>query len=234
MEFDPPLEEAELLGRRQRFLADVCLPWGEKTTIHCANTGSLRGCCTLGSLIWYSESTNPRRKYPRTWEIVEVDGGFLAGVNTQRTNALVEEGIRNGTVAELQGYDSLHREVRLGADSRVDLLLERPGERCFVEVKSVTLGSDDGLGWFPDAVTRRGTRHLQELMVARAAGDRAVMLFCVQHTGVTRVAPADHIDPDYGRALRAAAAAGVELLAYRADISPRGIWLRNALPVRVD
>ncbi|MDD3450457.1 MAG: DNA/RNA nuclease SfsA [Gammaproteobacteria bacterium] len=234
MIFDPPLESAELLRRYQRFMAEVYLPWGEKAVLHCPNTGAMTGCCTLGSRVWFSDSRNPKRKYPLTWEIVEVDGGCLVGVNTHRANALVREGIENGAIAELQGYDRIRREVRYGAGerrSRIDLLLEREGERCFVEVKSVTLGREDGLGQFPDAVTSRGTRHLRELMAVAAAGDRAVLLFCVQHTGIDRVAPADHVDPVYGRTLREAAAAGVEIIAYGAAVSPEAIRVAGRLPV---
>jgi len=182
MKFDPPLESAELLRRHKRFMADVYLPWDEKATLHCPNTGSMKGCCTLGSQVWYSDSQNPKRKYPLTWEIVEVDGGFLVGINTHRANALVREGIESGLITELQGYDRIRREVRYGEGeqrSRIDLLLEREGERCFVEVKNLTLGQEDGLGLFPDAVTVRGTKHLRELMAVKAAGDRAVLFFCV-------------------------------------------------------
>lgn len=234
MIFDPPLESAELLRRYQRFMAEIYLPWGEKTVLHCPNTGAMTGCCTLGSQVWFSDSRNPKRKYPLTWEIVEVDGGHLVGVNTHRANALVREGIEDGTVAELQGYDRIRREVRYGEGerrSRIDLLLEREGQRCFVEVKSVTLGRADGLGLFPDAVTSRGTKHLRELMAVAAAGDRAVLLFCAQHTGIDRVAPADQVDPVYGRTLREAAAAGVEIIAYGAEVSPEAIRLTGRLPV---
>jgi sugar fermentation stimulation protein A len=232
MKFQPPLRQARLLRRYKRFLADVSLPDASEMTLHCPNTGSMTNCLVEQSVCWYSESDNPKRKYPCTWELATTPCGHWAGINTGRANHLVEEAVRAGLIPELTGFDSLKREVRYGEEnSRIDFLL-RYGERlCYVEVKSVTLGEADGNGYFPDAVSERGRKHLRELIQIARSGHRAVLFYCVQHTGIERVAPADHIDPAYGETLRQAAAAGVELLAYRADISPREIVLRDPLPV---
>ncbi|WP_210398111.1 DNA/RNA nuclease SfsA [Motiliproteus sediminis] len=232
MKFDPPLQTARLIRRYKRFLADVQLPSGHETTLHCPNTGSMRGCAEPGSRVWYSDSANPKRKYPCSWELVEVQGRYLACINTQRANGLVEEALLAGILPELAGYPRLRREVGYGREnSRIDLLLEGDSERCFVEVKNVTLLEDDGIGYFPDAVTVRGAKHLRELVAAVASGDRAALVFCVAHTGICEVRPADHLDPAYGQALRAAVKAGVELYALGAHIDPVGIALQQRLPV---
>lgn len=238
MKFTTPLLEATLIRRYKRFLADVVLPDGSPATLHCPNTGAMLGCAEAGSRVWYSRSENPARKYPCTWELVEVADQHLAGINTGLANRLAEEALREGRLAPLQGYSALQREVRCGdEDSRIDFLLtghaQRPDEKCYMEVKSVTLALGAGEGAFPDAVTTRGARHLRELMALRRQGHRAVLLFCVQHSGIERVRPAFEIDPDYAEALRQARDAGVELLAWKARLSPAEIVLETELPVVV-
>lgn len=239
MKFNPSLEQGKLIKRYKRFLADIQLADGSEMTLHCANTGSMKNCQTPGSDVWFSRSHNPKRKYPCTWEVVAVNHGFLAGINTARANALVKEAIENGTIKPLQHYDSIKAEVPYGEEkSRIDFLLEKTDaggdDKCYVEVKSVTLGESEGtwqgLGLFPDAVTERGRKHLRELIAAKKH-HRAVLIFCVQHTGITKVVPADAIDPEYGKVLRQAIAAGVEVYAYRAAISAEEITLMDAIPV---
>lgn len=224
MQFDRPLQPAILIQRYKRFLADVRLPNGECITLHCPNTGSMRNCQTPGSRVWYTDSGNSKRKYPCTWQIVENEDGQLVGVNTGLANKLVVEAIQVGRVPELAGFTRLATEVAYGENrSRIDILLETTNgdalapAKCFVEVKNVSLAVEPGRAIFPDAVTARGHKHMQELMLMRAQGQRAVLLFCVQISDVGIVAPADSIDPEYGRLLRQAAARGVEVLAYRAE-----------------
>lgn len=234
--FHPPLASGRLIKRYKRFLADIELADSSVLTVHCPNTGSMKNCARPGSQVWFSRSDNPKRKYPNTFELVEVGPGEIAGINTGRANALVKEAIEGDVVTELSGYGSLRGEVRYGREkSRIDFLLgdhpRLPGQDCYVEVKNVTLGMGDGLGLFPDAVTARGTRHLRELRQIRAEGHRAVLFFCVQHTGVEEVAPAEAIDPDYAAALREAVAGGVEVLAYRARITPEEVTLTYRVPV---
>ncbi len=227
---------AKLLRRYKRFLADVELEDGSEITIHCPNTGSMKNCVVPDSSCWFSTSANPKRKYPNTWELATTPGGFLAGVNTGQANALVEAAIADGTITELQGYHQIRREVRYGSEkSRIDLLLGDGERQCFVEVKSVTLMEEPGRGLFPDAVSSRGSKHLRELIQMVEQGHRAVLVFCVQHTGIEWVEPADAIDPVYGETLRRAAEAGVEILAFGADIVPERaeVVLRRALPVRL-
>jgi sugar fermentation stimulation protein A len=234
MELPTPLLEARLVRRYKRFLADAELGDGSQVTAHCPNTGSMLGCDRPGSRVWLSHSTDPRRKLAYTWELVEVEGGVLVGINTSRTNRLVHEALEAHGIPELAGYDEIAGEVRFGSEgSRVDLFLSSHNgwDRCFVEVKNVTAAVEGRIAVFPDAVTQRGTKHLRELMRVAASGDRAVLCFCVQRPDVDRVEPADQIDPVYGRTLREAIGQGVEVIAYGADVSVERIVLRHPLPV---
>jgi sugar fermentation stimulation protein A len=225
----PPLVSGILVKRYKRFLADVVLEDGCLVTAHCPNSGSMKGCAVPGSRVFLSRSSNLKRKYPFGWELVLADG-YWAGINTGLPNRLVHEAIEDGTAAELQGYENIRPEVPYGERSRIDLLLEGPTGRCFVEVKNVTL-VEDGRALFPDAVTTRGQKHLQELMRVVREGDRGVIFFTVQRGDGTAVSPADLIDPEYGRLLRLAMENGVEALAYRALVTPEEIRLTERLQV---
>ncbi|MEH6577421.1 MAG: DNA/RNA nuclease SfsA [Amphritea sp.] len=222
-----------LIKRYKRFLADIELDNGRQLTVHCPNTGSMKNCAEPGSRVWIQDSGNLKRKYLFGWELVEVEGRFWACINTGRANALIREGIENSVIAPLQGYDSIRQEVKYGDEgSRIDLLLQGEGKAdCYVEIKNVTLLEQAGTGAFPDAVTTRGAKHLRELMLMVTQGHRAVLMFCVAHTGIERVRPADHIDPEYGQLLREADAAGVEIYAYGACITPQEVTISHPVPV---
>ena len=227
-----------MIKRYKRFLADITTDAGESITIHCPNTGSMKNCQEPGSRVWFTDSENPKRKYACTWELVEVEKQHIVGINTGLANKLVHEAVASARIEELSGYQSIRTEVAYGEQkSRIDLLLEGsngdPDAQCYVEVKNVSLGLGDGLGSFPDAVTSRGQKHLQELLHLRSLGHRAVLLFCVQHSGIQRVEPADDIDPEYGRLLREVVSKGVEVLAYRAEFDVRNskVELREKVPV---
>ncbi|WP_438951238.1 DNA/RNA nuclease SfsA [Porticoccus sp.] len=232
MKIVPPFERATLINRYKRFLADIRLPSGEEMTIHCPNTGSMKNCWQAETPCWFSRSDDPRRKLSGTLEITTTPDGFLAGVNTNRPNKLVREAIEQGVIAELQGYASIRAEVKYGVEnSRIDLLLTGEGlARCYVEVKNTTLGMGGGRVLFPDAVTERGTKHLRELISMAQQGHRAVLVFCVQHSGATSTGPADEIDPVYGETLRQAMAAGVEVLAYGCRLAEDEIVVDRRLP----
>lgn len=233
MRYPRALVEGRLIRRYKRFLADIQLPQGV-ITASCPNTGSMMGCCEPGSRVWLSESDSATRKYRHTWELVEVTDEVLVGINTGLPNALVAEALASGVIAELRGYSSVRREVLFGEErSRVDLLLESEGRApCYVEVKNVTAAASRGVALFPDCVSERGTRHLRELMRLKAHGARPVQLYCVQRGDVNEVRPADDIDAEYGRTLREAIAAGVEVLAYRARVTPKEIRLVDRISVR--
>jgi sugar fermentation stimulation protein A len=231
MRFSRALVEGRLLRRYKRFLADIQLSDGVITAA-CPNTGSLMGCCEAGNRVWLSESDSATRKYRHTWELVEV-GRVMVGINTGLPNALVAEAIGDGTIGELAGYARLRREVAYGEEgSRVDFVLEGGRRKpCFVEVKNVTAAASRGVALFPDCVSERGTRHLRELIRLKSQGARPVQLYCVQRGDVREVRPADGIDYEYGATLREAIAAGVEVLAYRAKVTPTEIRIAEKIPV---
>lgn len=233
MIFQPALEEGRLIKRYKRFLADIETLEGESLTIHCPNTGSMFNCMQPGGRVWFSRSDDPRRKLPGTWEISETPQGRLACINTGRANGLVEEALRAERIAELRGFSALKREVAYGLEgSRVDFRLEFAEGPAFVEVKSVTLGfADSGVAAFPDAVTQRGAKHLRELAALAREGTRAVLLYCVNLSGVEAVRPAAEIDAAYAQALRAAVDEGVEVLAYGVTLDAQQIVIDRPLRV---
>lgn len=240
LKYDMPVNQGRFIRRYKRFLADVECTDGSVITIHCPNTGSMKNCASSGDQVWYSTASNPERKYPYTWELVRNARGHYIGINTSRANQLARAAIEAGVINELHGYSSLTGEVRYGAEkSRIDFLLERHEELpdCYVEVKSVTLLEtpvSKGAGYFPDAVSTRGTRHLRELIHMVREGNRAMLLYCVQHSGIQTVRPATHIDPEYAGALKEAVNQGVEVVAYKARMSPGGSRLWRRIPVYME
>ncbi len=227
MRFPSPLVPGRLVKRYKRFFADVRLRNGRLVTAHCPNSGSLLGCKEPGSPVYLSRRTGARRRLGYTWELVRV-GRTWVGINTFWPNRLVVEAIENGTLTELQGYSEIRREVRVSPRSRLDLCLEGENGRCWVEVKNVTFRAG-ALAAFPDAVTERGTRHLRELIRLARRDQRAALVFVVQRGDCAAFRPADEVDPEYGRWLRRALGAGVEVLPYRARVTPRGIALERRL-----
>ncbi|RYV00628.1 DNA/RNA nuclease SfsA [Shewanella sp. OPT22] len=232
MEFSPKLQSGKLLKRYKRFLTDIELADGEVVTIHCPNTGSMKNCQFPEHKVWFSISDNPKRKYSRTWELMETPEGHLIGINTGKANHLAVEAIEAGVIKELANYSKMRKEVKYGSqNSRIDILLSATDKPdCFIEVKSCTL-LEDGKGYFPDAVTTRGQKHLRELAEVALSGNRAVLLFIVQHSGIRQVSPATHIDPKYSELLKEAIEKGVEVLAYGAEISPQMITIKNKCTV---
>ena len=223
--FAGPLKKAILRQRYKRFLADVVLQDGSETTIHIANTGAMTGCGSPGDTIWYSTSDNPKRKLPLSWELTELDGGDLICVNTARANQLVEQALRSGLIPQLADYSEFKREVAYGEEnSKIDFLLSNEGlPDCYVEVKSVTLldeeqGQQKGQGYFPDAKSLRGQKHLRELIQVAQSGQKAVLLFCLLHSGIETVDPAGHIDPVYAELFTEAKASGVDIIHFKPDL----------------
>lgn len=231
--FTPSLQPATLIKRYKRFLADVEFSDGTIRTAHTPNTGSMMGCAEPGMRVWLRHNGEGKRKYPWSWEASETADGVLIGVNTALPNRLVSEAIRAGVVESLRGYGSLRQEVAYGSrNSRIDVLLEGGAPRCYVEIKNVT-ACNDGVAFFPDAVTARGLKHLQELIEVVEQGNRGVIFFCVQRSDARAMRPADEIDAAYGRTLRDAVQKGVEALAYRAVVSPEGVKLSQPLPIKL-
>ena len=230
MNYASPLRPGILLRRYKRFLADVRLDSGEELTVHCANPGSMTGCAEPDWPVLISDSGSLTRKLRHTLEQVH-NGECWIGVNPVLANAVAAEGILAGAVPELAGYDRLEREIRFGESTRFDFLLTRGPEKCLVEVKSVTLVGKDRLSAFPDAVTARGVKHIRELLAARDAGYRAVLLFVVQRgDGLDGFRAAEEIDPLYARTLRSAHEAGLEILVHEAHVAATGITLTSRKP----
>lgn len=228
----PTLYKAQLLRRYKRFLADVEWPDGRQETVYCPNTGAMTRCGEAGSEVWLSRSDNPKRKYAYTWELTKtVDGQWIC-IHSSRANAVVKEALEAGTIEPLSGYQSMTPEVKCDAEnSRIDFLLSTAQQHCYIEVKSVTLQAEaqPGLGLFPDAKSDRGRKHLRALMSLKQQGHRAILLFCVLHTGIQKVAAAEAIDSVYAKTLLQAQRAGVEVLVYGVSIDVKQMSCGEAL-----
>lgn len=219
MIFKTPFKKAVLIKRYKRFLADVVLEDGTETTIYCANTGAMTGCAETGDTVLYSTSDNKKRKYQYTWEFTITQEDHLICVNTAKANALVAQAIAQQEIPALLGYENCKAEVKYGEEnSRIDFLLtDQHKADCYIEVKSCTLLDErDGLsnGYFPDAITTRGQKHLRELIEMKRQGHRSVLLFAVLHSGIKSVQPANFIDEKYTELFKQAKNAGVEILCY--------------------
>lgn len=224
----PPLLQGTLLRRYKRFLADVRLKNGHVVTAHCPNSGSMLACSEPGRAVYLSRHNNPKRRLRYTWELIEMPAS-LVGVNTLVPNRLVKAAVLAGRIDGLTGYERVRSEVNYGANSRIDLLLEKGGMRCFVEVKNCTL-VEEGAASFPDAVTARGLKHLRELQEQVRTGARSVMFYLIQRMDALRFQPADAIDPKYGRELKRAIQNGVEVMVYDVAIDLEGIEINHKVP----
>lgn len=231
MFFKPPLQTGTLLKRYKRFLADIEFDDGTQITAHCPNTGSMSCCSTPGSRAAVSLSDNPKRKYPHTLEMVK-DNGTWVGVNTSRTNHLVAEAIKKNKIEEFRDVTTLRQEVKVSTKSRLDLLVEHDTTSTYIEVKNCSLAID-GCAMFPDAVTARGTKHLEELMSLLQNGSNACIFFLIQRMDADRFRPATEIDPTYSATLKKAVASGVLAIASQAEVTPEGISVVRRLPIEL-
>ena len=231
----PELKRGVLLRRYKRFLADIRLEDGREITAHCANPGSMLAVAVPGSEVWVSESADKSRKLKHSWVLTRL-GRTLVPINTTNPNRIVREALEADRIPELGGFQTLRPEVKYGENSRIDFLIEDPAQfsRTYVEVKNVHLVRIPGLAEFPDSQTKRGAKHLEELMKIVASGARAVMLFVVQRNDCLRLRPADELDPGYGAKLREAAQNGVELLCYDCEVTLERVTLRRRLPIELD
>lgn len=227
MIFHQPLIPGTLVKRYKRFLVDIELHDKSILTAYCPNTGSMRGCSTPGSRVLLSTSDNSQRKYPHTLEIIE-EGKTWVGVNTGLTNGLVVEAIRDGKISELKDFTTVKQEVTTSKGTRLDILLSGGDVKTYIEVKNCSL-VENRVAMFPDAVTSRGTKHLEELMKLAKSGQRAVIFYLVQRMDAERFCPAAHIDPLYAQTLMKAVKSGVEILVYQAEVTPESIEIVNSL-----
>ncbi|WP_456386984.1 DNA/RNA nuclease SfsA [Desulfolithobacter sp.] len=228
MQLSKTRQTATLIKRYKRFLADVLLEDGSELTVHCPNSGSMRGCSTPGSPVIISDSGNPRRKYRWTLEMVR-ENEIWIGVNTNLTNKLVHEALRTGVIDDFGQVQTISPEVRVSDRSRLDFVLESDAGQVYLEVKNCSL-VENGRAMFPDAVTARGTKHLEELALLRRNGAQAAVLFCVQRADGTWFSPAEEIDPLYADTLRRVSNQGVRTLAYRAEVLPNQVTITEKIP----
>lgn len=219
-----------LIKRYKRFLAEIRLDDESEVMAHCTNSGSMKSCIENGAEVFLTPVNDPKRSTKFTWEMIKINGNWV-GINTGNPNKLAFEAISEGKIPELTCYTKVTREVVFG-DSRFDIFAENESEKCFIEVKNVTL-KEGKYALFPDSVTKRGQKHLKTLMEVKAAGMRAVMLYIIQRTDVEIFAPAKTIDPDYAKTLKLAVEAGVEVIAMQAKVTPEKIELTTKLPIEL-
>ncbi|MBB3992491.1 sugar fermentation stimulation protein A [Sulfitobacter undariae] len=230
MRFQTDLVPARLIRRYKRFLADCRLEDGSEVTAHCANPGSMMGLAIEGSKIWLEPNDDPKKKLNYGWRLVDHENDHFTGVDTSLPNRVLRAALEARQVAPLAAYATVRPEVKYGTNSRVDFLLTQEGlPDAYVEVKSVTLSRSSGFAEFPDSVTTRGAKHMNELATVARAGHRAVLLYLVQRTDCTHVDIAADIDPTYAAAHADATKAGVETLCLGTHITPQGITLAAPL-----
>ena len=235
MRFPTPLVPARLVRRYKRFLADAVIEaTGETVTAHCPNPGAMIGLADPAMRIWLEPNDDPKKKLEYGWRLVELDDGHLAGIDTSLPNRVVAEALRGGAIPDIADYAQVRAEVPYGERSRVDFLLSAAGRPdIYVEVKNVHLNRIGDLAEFPDCVTLRGARHLDELSSMVARGHRAIMLYLVQRTDCTRFALAPDLDPGYADAFQKARTAGVEAICYGTEITTEGVRFGAELPIEV-
>ncbi|BBO29258.1 sugar fermentation stimulation protein [Alteromonas sp. I4] len=232
MQFTSPLLRGTLIRRYKRFFADILLDSGEEITAHCPNTGAMTGCAQPGFTAYVSPANNPKRKLKFTWELAVTPDKQWIGINTQHANTLAQEAIEQRVHPIFEDLQDIRREVTSpDGQSRFDFCLtQRDGSLCYLEVKSVTL-AEGSQGYFPDAVTSRGTKHVQGLAELARAGTHTCLLFCVQHSAIEQVSVARHIDPAYAAAVIDAVEAGVQIIAVSCEMSQEKITINQSLPV---
>ncbi len=221
-----------LIKRYKRFLADITLPDKSEITVHCPNSGSMKGCSSPGMEVIISRSDNPRRKYPWTLEMVH-NGVSWIGVNTSMTNKIVHEALDKGIIKNIGKITAIRPEIKVGAGSRLDFLVTTDKEKIYIEVKNCSL-SENRVAMFPDAVTKRGTKHLLELSrLKQEANCRAIILFCIQREDADSFRPAREIDQTYAKTLQEVQMQGVEVMAWQTRINPQEIIIYKQLPVNL-
>lgn len=232
MRFGSPLLPGTLIRRYKRFLADIRLDDGTEVTAHCANPGSMLGLNEPGTRVWVEDVADPKRKLRYSWKLVELGGGHLAGIDTSLPNRVVREALIARALPPFAAYGTVRPEVKYAEKSRVDFLLSEPGlPDVYIEVKAVTLSRAPGWAEFPDSVTARGARHMDDLAAMVAAGHRAAILYLVHRTDCTRVRLAEDLDPAYAQAVARAVAAGVDPLAFGTQMDREAVTMGAQLPV---
>ena len=231
MNFENKLISGVFIKRYKRFFVDIKV--NRKTVIaHCPNTGSMLGLLKPGSKVWLTKSNNPNRKLKYTLQIIE-DGGHKVGVNTHLTNKIVLEALEENFIKELSNNIKIKSEVKFGQNTRFDFLITKENYKAFIEVKNVTLSRTSGIAEFPDAVTTRGAKHINELIEASKQGYKIYIAYIIQREDCKKFTIAADIDPEYYRLLSKAIKKKLNILCYDCKFYPKGIILNNKIKFKI-
>ena len=232
MNFENPLLSGHLVKRYKRFFADIKIK-NKIITAHCANSGSMMGLLNKDNKVWITKAVNKKRKLKYTLQIIEEDGSKV-GVNTHLTNKIVAHALKNNFIKNFSTNVKIKSEQVFGDHTRFDFFLEDEKIKSFLEVKNVTLKRKDKIAEFPDSVTTRGTKHLNELINARKKGYEAYLLFVIQRNDCKRFKIAADIDPVYAKTLIKAVKNNVKILCYDCKFSSKGIILNNKIKFQIN
>jgi sugar fermentation stimulation protein A len=231
MNFENKLLSGLFIKRYKRFFVDVRLK--NKTVVaHCPNTGSMMGLLKEGNRVWLTKTNNPKRKLKYTLQIIE-DKGKKVGVNTHLTNKIVLEALKNNLIKELNKDFKIKAEVKFGENTRFDFLITRKNYKAFIEVKNVTLSRNSGIAEFPDAITSRGTKHINELLKASRKGYKIFIVYVIQRDDCKNFVIADDIDTKYSNLLSKAVKKKLNIICYDCKFSLKGIKLNNKIKYKI-
>lgn len=232
MKFSTKLLGGKLVRRYRRFLVDVQLDNGSIVTAHCPNSGTMVGCCEPGKPVLLSESDDPHRRNAYTWEMINMNGTWV-GVNVSVPRKVVAESLRQNAIATFVGFTDLTLDAEYGRGKRVDILMLGREHNLFMNVYHVAW-AENNVALFPETPNARARRGMSDLIEIAQQGHRAVAFFFVQRGDCRRFSPAVEVDPEFGKIFQEAQKSGVEIIAYRARVSPEGIDLGTPLPCAVD
>jgi sugar fermentation stimulation protein A len=231
MNFENKIISGHFIKRYKRFFVDVKIK-DRLITAHCPNTGSMLGLLKKGNKVWLSKSNNPKRKLKYTLQIIE-DNKIKIGVNTHLTNKIVLHALKNNLIKEFDKKIQIKSEVKFGSNTRFDFLITKDNFKAFVEVKNVTLSRINGLAEFPDAVTTRGLKHINELIKARKKGYKIFILYLIQRNDCKSFKIAEDIDADYSDSLIKAVKKKLKILCYDCKFSSKGIKLNRKIKFKI-
>ena len=227
MKFNETLISGELIKRYKRFFVDVKVG-NEEVVAHCPNTGSMMGLIKKGNNVWLSKSNNPKRKLKYTLQIIE-DQTTKVGINTHLTNKIVFDALSKKKIKKFKNLDKIQQEVKFGKNTRFDFLITEKNKKTFIEVKNVTLSRQNDIAEFPDAITSRGLKHIQELLKAKKKGFEIYLFFVIQRNDCSKFELAKDIDPEYCEFLTKAVKKNLKILCYDCKFSTKGIKLNREI-----
>ena len=231
MNFENKLISGLFIKRYKRFFVDIEIN-NKIITAHCPNTGSMYGLLKKGNKVWISKSNNPNRKLKYTLEIIE-DKSSKVGVNTHSTNKIVHHALQNNLIDEFDNISEIKPEIKFGLNTRFDFLVSNENYKAFIEVKNVTLSREKSIAEFPDAVTTRGLKHINELLKASKKNYKIFILYLIQRDDCKSFTVAKDIDPHYATTLKKAINNKLKILCYDCKFSSKGIKLNNKIKLKI-